>query len=66
MGAGLGLGWEIPEKISSAASGSSGPAAGGPASTRSAIQKWSEGCILCRWVSSLASTPGLSRVPTSL
>lgn len=64
--AGLGLGWEVSDKVSSAAAGSSGPAAGGPASACSAIQKWSEGCVLCRWVSSPAPSPGLSRVPTSL
>lgn len=57
------LAWEVSDKVSSAAAGSSGPAAGGPASACSAIQKWSEGRVLCRWVSSPAPTLGLSRIP---
>ena len=63
---GLGLGWEVSDGVSSAAAGSSGPAAGGPASACPDLQKWSEGCILCRWVSFPAPTPWLSRAPPSL
>ena len=50
----------------SIAAGSSGPASGGPASACPDLQEWSEGCVLCRWVSFLAPNPGLSRAPTGL
>ena len=56
---GLGLSWEVSDRVSSAAAGSSGPASGGPASACPDLQEWSEGCVLCRWVSFLASNPGL-------